>query len=235
MKSKKKYSINNIIIANGDKQNSVGEVVLEAVPEYQLELGASELSSHTISSLALSLMLRRHATLMTVTVPYYYNVSVLHIVVRQNSVGEVVLEAVPEYQLELGASELSSHTISSLALSLMLRRHATLMTVRVDGQSGEVVRVDSNNLEELRAEHPTAGAAEAAHTLGTTLAQLQGLLPGHYLLRHEVLLKAVCRRYRKILPCAFTPHELQVAKETKKPAARQKPPPHAITVSMSIL
>ncbi|XP_013161785.1 PREDICTED: uncharacterized protein LOC106113516 isoform X2 [Papilio xuthus] len=209
----------------------------------------------------------------------------------KDSMGEVVVEPVLEYQLELGASALSPHSTASLALALMLRRRASLLTVRVDGQSGEVVRLDTTSLEELRGDNPAASEAAAAHTLATTLAQLRGLRPGHYLLKHEpshgmnALLYRPCgagevggvgeeggasaaegvsererlefsceqradadeaqavrvppdivplllplHKLRRTLPCAFTPHELQVAKESKKPAARQKPPPQAITL-----
>lgn len=39
-------------------------------------------------------------------------------------------------------------------------------------------------------------------------------------------------RFRKILPCAFTPHENQLAKEVKKPATKKKAPPQALKVNI---
>ncbi|CAG5019118.1 unnamed protein product [Parnassius apollo] len=191
----------------------------------------------------------------------------------KGEVGEVILEPIPEYQLDLGASQLSKEKIRSLALSLYLRKNASLMNVRIEGSSGDVVRCDTVSLDELVKSDGDMLPA-ISRVVGTTLDQLQGLLPGHYLLQHEpshgtnallysprlsageerltldfgckqlaeadeakslkrppilapILLPA--HKFRKILPCAFTPNETQVAKETRKPPSRQKAPPQALT------
>ncbi|XP_023944217.2 uncharacterized protein LOC112050231 isoform X2 [Bicyclus anynana] len=98
--------------------------------------------------------------------------------------GEVVLEPIPEYQLELGASAQSRDKIRSLALSLSLRENASLLNVRVDGDSGEVATFESVSRDQLMAVHGDV-TSDVANTLHTALSQLQGLLPGKYVLRHE--------------------------------------------------
>ncbi|CAK1577981.1 unnamed protein product [Parnassius mnemosyne] len=191
----------------------------------------------------------------------------------KGEVGEVILEPIPEYQLDLGASQLSKEKMRSLALSLYLRKNASLMNIRIEGPSGDVVRCDTVNLDDLVKSDGDMLPA-ISNVVGTTLNQLQGLLPGHYLLQHEpshgtnallyssrlsdggerltldfgckqlpeadeakslkappilapILLPA--HKFRKILPCAFTPNETQVAKETRRPANKQKAPPQALT------
>ncbi|KAG6447810.1 hypothetical protein O3G_MSEX005168 [Manduca sexta] len=181
----------------------------------------------------------------------------------KNRTQEVVLEPTIEYQADLGASQLSQSRIRAMALALMLREDATLLNVRVDSDSGDIISVEQPSL-------PPGVEGDVAHIVYACLAQLSGLLPGHYVLLHEsrhganalllsprgaaqggealsslaaasddeargvrappVLEPTLLpyHKYRRILPCAFTPYESQVAKEPKKPVTRQKTPPQAI-------
>ncbi|CAB3241290.1 unnamed protein product [Arctia plantaginis] len=102
---------------------------------------------------------------------------------RQNF-SELILEPVPEYQLELGASEQSPDRIRSLALSLMLRKNASVLTGRVDACSGDLVTLERAEAGQLRAEQGPRWR-QALNALHTTLSELQGLVPGHYVLKHE--------------------------------------------------
>ncbi|KAF9813177.1 hypothetical protein SFRURICE_015666, partial [Spodoptera frugiperda] len=184
---------------------------------------------------------------------------------------ELIFEPSPEYQLDLGASEQSMDSLRSIALSLALRKNAAVVNVRVDGSGGDVATIDLLPAEKFTKKHPdmTRQVITAVHT---ALSQLQGLLPGHYVLLHEpshgansMLLSSRSGRgarlllqfdssqlaetdeaqmvrnppvisdallpyhkFRKILPCAFTPHENQLAKEVKKPATKKKAPPQAL-------
>ncbi|XP_038213412.1 uncharacterized protein LOC119833468 isoform X2 [Zerene cesonia] len=103
----------------------------------------------------------------------------------RSSTSEVVLEPIPEYQLELGASSLSQQKLASLALALHLRRNAALMNVRLDGVSGEIVTMEKLYQNEFTSKYGDM-LPHIASTLHATLNQLQGLLPGHYVLQHEV-------------------------------------------------
>ncbi|XP_037870810.1 uncharacterized protein LOC101741349 isoform X2 [Bombyx mori] len=214
---------------------------------------------------------------------------------------EVVLEPIPEYQIDVGASLQAAPTRAALLLALLLRRDAAaLLNVRVEGPTGDVVCAEQLSTEQLStqqpssqqpssqqpssqqpsSQQPTCPRRDVGNTLGCVLSQLTGLLPGHYVLKHEpehgrnaLLLAAgaggggggalgrgarlelqfdcaqlaeqdeagVARtpptlapillpyhKYRKILPCAFTPFQNQVAREPRKPVARQKTPPQAI-------
>ncbi|CAH0758935.1 unnamed protein product [Diatraea saccharalis] len=185
---------------------------------------------------------------------------------------EVILEPIPEYQIDLGGSEQPPDIVRSLALAMMLRKNASILNVRIDCGTGDIVRVEGagmNNNEQVR--------SDVCGRLYSALDQLQGLVPGHYLLMHQpghgsnallyraggagagagalqlqfcsqqlaeadeaaavrapptlapVLLPA--HKFRKILPCAFTPHERQVAKESRRPVTRQKTPPQAIKLN----
>lgn len=188
---------------------------------------------------------------------------------------ELIFEPSPEYQLDLGASEQSMDSLRSIALSLALRKNAAVVNVRVDGSGGDVATIDVLPAEKFTKKHPdmTRQVITAVHT---ALSQLQGLLPGHYVLLHEpshgansMLLSSRSGRgarlllqfdssqlaeadeaqmvrnppvisdallpyhkFRKILPCAFTPHENQLAKEVKKPATKKKAPPQALKVNI---
>ncbi|XP_041973537.1 uncharacterized protein LOC121729173 isoform X1 [Aricia agestis] len=172
--------------------------------------------------------------------------------------GEVVVEPIPEYQIDVGASELSSDRSAALALALRLRPAATLLTVRVDNATGDVI-----SYERRRPADADATAARL-HSAVTHLTQLN---TGHYVLKHEpshganALLYATCgagaelslvpqrapqpddaaqlrvpptlapvllpvHKFRKQLPCAFSPYEKQV--KPPRPQPRQKTPPQAI-------
>ncbi|KAJ0179117.1 hypothetical protein K1T71_004829 [Dendrolimus kikuchii] len=184
--------------------------------------------------------------------------------------GEVVLEPIPEYQLDLGGVEMSPHRVRSLALSLALRKNTSLLTARVEAATGEMARYDIATRDEWKELYGDP-MKDISATIYTSLSQLQGLLPGNYLLRHEpshgmnamlyvarpngtdILLefknepldlddeaKGVktppkiepvllpYHKSRRILPCAFTPYEAQVAKEHRKPLARRRAPSPAI-------
>ncbi|CAH0717484.1 unnamed protein product, partial [Brenthis ino] len=185
--------------------------------------------------------------------------------------GEVLLEPIPEYQIELGASAQSKEKIQSLALSLMLRKNATLINVRVDGATGEVATFENMNSEEFKAKHGDL-TNEISNTLHTAFNQLQGLLPGNYILRHEpnhghnailyvskpsvksslvlefdstqlaevdeaknlktppVIIPVLLpyHKLKRMLPCAFTPHERQLARSPRRAPRRQRTPPRAL-------
>ncbi|XP_045459908.1 uncharacterized protein LOC123670458 [Melitaea cinxia] len=103
--------------------------------------------------------------------------------VRDKS-GEVILEPISEYQLDLGASEQSKEKIRSLALSLYLRKNASLINVRIDGATGEVATFEKSNFDEIKRKNDSV-MNDVTNILHSAFAQLQGLLPGHYILRHE--------------------------------------------------
>ncbi|KAJ8726735.1 hypothetical protein PYW08_015132 [Mythimna loreyi] len=185
---------------------------------------------------------------------------------------ELILEPLPEYQIDLGASEPFPDALRSAALSLALRKKASLLNVRLDGPTGEVVTFEKVSSEVFTEKHPDV-TRQVISAIHTALSQLQELRPGHYVLQHEPSHGAnamlMCPRsaqqrhslllnfdsdqlievdeaqmakmpptisttllpyhkHRRVLPCAFTPYENHVAKETKKPASKKKAPPQAI-------
>ncbi|CAG4983524.1 unnamed protein product [Colias eurytheme] len=185
----------------------------------------------------------------------------------RGSTSEVILEPIPEYQLELGASSLSQHKLASLALALHLRRKAALMNVRLDGVSGEIVTMEKLYQNEFSDKYGDM-LPNIANILHATLNQLQGLLPGYYVLHHEPshgtnallycpkkssgnntltlnldlsqmpdessalktpptisLDMLPMHKFRRILPCAFTPYQDQLP---RKPITRSKTPPQAL-------
>ncbi|XP_039763100.1 uncharacterized protein LOC120635958 isoform X2 [Pararge aegeria] len=97
--------------------------------------------------------------------------------------GEVLFEPIPEYQLELGGSAQPPGIIRSLGLWLHLRNNASLLNVRINGVSGEVATLEAVDAERFRREHGDvmSGVAQILHT---AFSQLQGKLPGTYILRH---------------------------------------------------
>ncbi|XP_059061152.1 uncharacterized protein LOC131854048 isoform X2 [Achroia grisella] len=101
----------------------------------------------------------------------------------RDETGEVVLEPIPEYQIELGGSSQSQDKIRNLALSLLLRRNASLLNVRIDAPTGEIVTIDNVTLDQLTTGNDVL--SEAANRIYTVLNQLQGLMPGYYILEHE--------------------------------------------------
>ncbi|XP_053599911.1 uncharacterized protein LOC128669244 isoform X2 [Plodia interpunctella] len=100
--------------------------------------------------------------------------------------GELVLEPIPEYQLELGGMQQSPAKIASSALSLALRKNASLLNVRIDSCTGDIVTIDNIHKDEYTRIHGdlTSIAANRLHSL---LNQLEGLMPGHYVLQHDSL------------------------------------------------
>ncbi|XP_045520067.1 uncharacterized protein LOC123711494 isoform X1 [Pieris brassicae] len=102
----------------------------------------------------------------------------------RHGTGEIVLEPIPEYQLECGAVSLSRHKVAAIALSLYLRRKASLLKVRIDGSSGEIVTMEKLSSTEWSEKHGEM-LPHIADVLHTTLNQLQGLLPGNYILQHD--------------------------------------------------
>ncbi|XP_075972539.1 uncharacterized protein LOC142974241 isoform X2 [Anticarsia gemmatalis] len=97
---------------------------------------------------------------------------------------EILLEPHPEYQLELGASEQPPDKVRRLALSLMLRKNTTVLNVRVDGVNGDMVTTEQVSAEEFLIQHEDK-AQQVVNVLHTALSELQGLLPGNYVLQHE--------------------------------------------------
>ncbi|CAH0629147.1 unnamed protein product [Chrysodeixis includens] len=188
---------------------------------------------------------------------------------RSKSGGELLIEPIVDYQLDLGASKQTTDSIRSLALSLMLRKNASVVIARVDGRTADIASITTMSADKFTSTHADI-ARSVPNIVYTALGQLQGLLPGHYVLQHEVehgmngLLLSVCRgarapqlvlaagappqddakmlrqppeitpellpyhKFRKTIPCAFTPFEKQLVKEPKKPAPKKKAPPQAI-------
>ncbi|XP_063823765.1 uncharacterized protein LOC135073510 [Ostrinia nubilalis] len=101
-----------------------------------------------------------------------------------DSGGEVAVEPISEYQVDLGVRELSPHTLRSQALVLMLRKNASILNVRIDAPTGEVVKTEIVHYEDFVKKHMDV-IYDVHNRLYTLLDQLQGLLPGHYVLRHE--------------------------------------------------
>ncbi|CAK1551531.1 unnamed protein product [Leptosia nina] len=186
---------------------------------------------------------------------------------------EVVLEPIPEYQIECGAVSLSQDKIAALALSLILKQRASLLKVRVEGSSGEIVTMEKMSLANFKDKYGDM-QPRIANVLYSTLDQLEGLLPGKYVLHHDpshgenamlysqkassgptLLLHldidlnasppsdestslktapTLCddllpvHKFRRTLPCAFTPYKDQLPKHVPKTPARSKTPPQAI-------
>ncbi|XP_072942150.1 uncharacterized protein [Epargyreus clarus] len=97
---------------------------------------------------------------------------------------ELVLEPILEYQLDLGGSEQSEDKIKALQLALMLRKNTVLANVRVDGLTGDIVTFETYNYGQFKQTFGNT-AASVVGALHCTLTQLQGLLPGNYVLKHE--------------------------------------------------
>ncbi|KAL4711650.1 hypothetical protein ACJJTC_011358 [Scirpophaga incertulas] len=102
--------------------------------------------------------------------------------------GEVILEPIPEYQLDCGASEQTPDQIRSVALALLLRKNASVLNVRIDTGSGDIVHTERVPPQELN-KRLLEVVDNIANRLHTALAQLQGLVPGRYLLCHQNLWK----------------------------------------------
>ncbi|RVE41704.1 hypothetical protein evm_013650 [Chilo suppressalis] len=111
---------------------------------------------------------------------------------------EVVLEPIPEYQIDLGASEQGPDIARSQDLAMMLRRNASVLNVRIDISTGDIVRVDQirknygGSKEDSResteiSRGSTGTSGDIAGRLWAALDQVRGLLPGHYVLKHEEL------------------------------------------------
>ncbi|XP_047023206.1 uncharacterized protein LOC124632414 isoform X2 [Helicoverpa zea] len=98
--------------------------------------------------------------------------------------GEIILEPLPEYQMDLGASEQSADSLRSIALSLALRKQASVLNARIDGQTGDVATFESLTSEDLQQQHSEL-RRQALGSVQAALQQLQGLLPGDYILQHE--------------------------------------------------
>ncbi|XP_073967558.1 uncharacterized protein isoform X2 [Choristoneura fumiferana] len=114
----------------------------------------------------------------------HYNVMVHCAHKFRGSSGEVLLEPIPEYQSDLGASKQSEDRIRSLALSLALRQNASVINVRIDAQSGDVITIDELQHQEF-SEYYGDQTGVVANCVHTALNQLQGLMPGHYVMAHE--------------------------------------------------
>ncbi|KAI5643553.1 hypothetical protein NE865_04355 [Phthorimaea operculella] len=99
--------------------------------------------------------------------------------------GEIIAEPHVEYQIDLGGSKQSSDKWKSLALSLLLRENASLVNARVDNSTGDVVTLDTFKLNDLIKQDASI-LPDVSNTIFATLNQLQSLLPGHYILQHEV-------------------------------------------------
>ncbi|KAJ8724745.1 hypothetical protein PYW07_015703 [Mythimna separata] len=106
---------------------------------------------------------------------------------------ELILEPLPEYQIDLGASEQSPDAVRSAALSLALRKKASLLNVRLDGSTGEVVTFEKLSAETFAEKHPDV-TRQVISIIHAAISQLQELRPGHYVLQHEVGPSRSCLR-----------------------------------------
>ncbi|XP_063380343.1 uncharacterized protein LOC134666963 [Cydia fagiglandana] len=104
----------------------------------------------------------------------------------KGSAGEVLLEPIPEYQADMGASKQSEDRITSVALSLALRDSDTrVLNVRLDAESGDIITTEECTRAQFYSEHGDR-SHHAAGAVHSALSQLQGLVPGHYVMHHEV-------------------------------------------------
>ncbi|XP_047989124.1 uncharacterized protein LOC125228557 isoform X2 [Leguminivora glycinivorella] len=103
----------------------------------------------------------------------------------KGSRGEVILEPIAEYQADMGASKQSEDRISSVALSLALRDDNTnVLNVRLDAESGDIITTEEHTRSQFYSEHGDR-SQQAAGVIHAALSQLEGLVPGHYVLQHE--------------------------------------------------
>ncbi|XP_063636040.1 uncharacterized protein LOC134806643 [Cydia splendana] len=104
----------------------------------------------------------------------------------KGSAGEILLEPVPEYQADMGASKQSEDRITSVALSLALRDIDTsVLNVRLDAESGDIITTEEFTRAKFYSEHGDR-SHHVAGVVHSALSQLQGLVPGHYVMHHEV-------------------------------------------------
>lgn len=103
---------------------------------------------------------------------------------RVDKYRELIMEPHPEYQLELGGSEQQLDDIRRDFLALLLRKKADLLKVRVDGYNGELVTIDAITAKDFKLAHSDT-EQQVLNVIHSTLGDLQGLMPGHYVLRHE--------------------------------------------------
>lgn len=101
----------------------------------------------------------------------------------RNRSNEVVLEPIPEYQLEMGGSEQPPDRIRALVLALIFRENADVVNVRLDASNGEIVTIDLISTEDFIDAH-SEKHHQVLNIMHTSLSELQGLYPGHYLLQH---------------------------------------------------
>lgn len=103
----------------------------------------------------------------------------------KGSVGEIILEPIPEYQADMGASKQSEDRITSVALSLALRDSDTsVLNVRLDAESGDIITTEEYTRAKFYSEHGDR-SHHVAGVVHSALSQLQGLVPGHYVMQHE--------------------------------------------------
>lgn len=103
----------------------------------------------------------------------------------KGSAGEIILEPIPEYQADMGASKQSEDRITSVALSLALRDSDTsLLNVRLDAESGDIITTEEYTRAKFYSEHGDR-SHHVAGVVHSALSQLQGLVPGHYVMQHE--------------------------------------------------
>ncbi|XP_063375240.1 uncharacterized protein LOC134662847 [Cydia amplana] len=103
----------------------------------------------------------------------------------KGSAGEILLEPVPEYQADMGASKQSEDRITSVALSLALRdSNTSVLNVRLDAESGDIITTEECTRAQFYSDHGDR-SHHVAGVVHSALSQLQGLVPGHYVMQHE--------------------------------------------------
>ncbi|XP_061706844.1 uncharacterized protein LOC133517536 [Cydia pomonella] len=103
----------------------------------------------------------------------------------KGSAGEIILEPIPEYQADMGASKQSEDRITSVALSLALRDSDTsVLNVRLDAESGDIITTEEYTRAKFYSEHGDR-SHHVAGVVHSALSQLRGLVPGHYVMQHE--------------------------------------------------
>ncbi|CAG9562892.1 unnamed protein product [Danaus chrysippus] len=174
------------------------ELIVEPTPEYQIELGAAAVSQARLRRLALAARLRRNAAFMHV---------------RLNAgTGEVAtVERLSAHQFVYrhGSCDVIGHVHAALTQLQGLRPGRYVLRHEPSHGSNALLLSagDGTGLQCPRGE-------EDALTLRIPPTITTDLLPYH--------------KFRRILPCAFTPHERQVQRPPARTLARNKTPPRAL-------
>nr|XP_032511743.1 uncharacterized protein LOC116766148 isoform X1 [Danaus plexippus plexippus] len=176
------------------------ELIVEPTPEYQLELGAAALSQGRLRKLALAGRIRKNA-------------GVLHVRVNAGT-GEVATAeylSMEQFVSRHGSCDVTGHVHSALTQLQGLRPGRYVLRHEPShGCNALLLAAGDGAGLQARPERD----ADDALLLRTPPTISTDLLPYH--------------KFRRILPCAFTPHERQVQRVPARALARHRTPPRAL-------